>query len=163
MMKRLLLAPILCMLLLGSLPLNTFGQQKVPKSPVYVLEVQELDAVLRKSPNGTPQGKGFYLVDVRTPDEHKSGVIPGTDINIDHSEIFKRHTEIGASKDDHIVMYCQSGRRSNIAAEVLTSLGYKFVYNLKGSMGAWKQKQFPVIPPTIGTFNNQNPGQPPTR
>ena len=26
MMKRLLLAPILCMLLLGSLPLNTFGQ-----------------------------------------------------------------------------------------------------------------------------------------
>ena len=57
------------MLLLGSLPLNTFGQQKVPKSPVYVLEVQELDAVLRKSPNATPQGKAFYLLDVRTPEE----------------------------------------------------------------------------------------------
>lgn len=46
--------------------------------------------------------------------------------------------------EDHLVVYCQSGHRSNIAAETLTDLGYHHVYNVTGSMNAWLAAGFPV-------------------
>ena len=90
--------------------------------------------------------KGFVLVDVRSPEEHASGMIPGTDLNIDFREMKARHRELGAKLDDHIVVYCQSGHRSNIAAETLADLGYTHVYNVVGSMNAWTEAGFPVAP-----------------
>jgi len=81
---------------------------------------------------------------VRSPEEHGSGAIPGTDFNIDFREIKSRHREIGAQLTDHIVVYCQSGHRSNIAAETLADLGYRNVYNVQGSMNAWTEAGFPV-------------------
>ena len=72
------------------------------------------------------------------------GAIPGTDLNIDYREIGKRHRELGAGLEDHIVVYCQSGKRSNIAADTLSDLGYKNVYNIRGSMNAWLQAGYPV-------------------
>jgi rhodanese-related sulfurtransferase len=73
-------------------------------------------------------------------------MIPGTDMNIEFNQIKWRHREIGASPDDHIVVYCQSGHRSNIAAETLADLGYRNVYNVNGSMNAWVGAGYPVQP-----------------
>jgi rhodanese-related sulfurtransferase len=73
-----------------------------------------------------------------------SGFIPGTDMNIDFREIQQRHRELRANLEDHIVVYCQSGHRSNSAAETLTTLGYKHVYNVVGSMNAWESAGFPL-------------------
>lgn len=111
----------------------------------YLLTVQQLQAGLAKAPS--PQKKGFLLLDVRTPEEHRSGMIPGTDFNIDFREIKSRHRELGVQPDDHIVVYCQSGHRSNIAAETLADLGYRHVYNVAGSMNAWAEAGFPVAQP----------------
>jgi len=108
----------------------------------YLLTVQQLEAGLTKAPSSTQ--KGFVLIDVRSPEEHVKGYIPGTDFNIDFREIQTRHRELGARLDDHIVVYCQSGRRSNIAAETLAELGYRHVYNVTGSMNAWLAAGFPV-------------------
>ncbi len=108
----------------------------------YVLSVQQLRAGLVKAPS--PSAKGFVLIDVRSPEEHASGMIPGTDLNIDFREMKARHRELGAKLDDHIVVYCQSGHRSNIAAETLADLGYTHVYNVVGSMNAWTEAGFPV-------------------
>ena len=110
----------------------------------YVLSVQQLRAGLVKSPS--TGAKGFVLVDVRSPEEHASGMIPGTDLNIDFREMKTRHRELGVKLDDHIVVYCQSGHRSNIAAETLADLGYTHVYNVVGSMNAWMEAGFPVAP-----------------
>ncbi len=110
----------------------------------YVLSVQQLQAGLAKARSAG--AKGFVLVDVRSPEEHASGMIPGTDLNIDFREIKARHRELGAKLDDHIVLYCQSGRRSNVAAEALADLGYTHVYNVVGSMNAWTEAGFPVAP-----------------
>lgn len=110
----------------------------------YVLTVGQLRAGLEKGPS--PDRKPFILIDVRSPQEHATGVIPGTDLNIDFREIKARHREIGATLDDHIVVYCQSGHRSNIAAETLADLGYRHVYNVDGSMGAWVEAGYPVQP-----------------
>ncbi len=111
----------------------------------YLLTVQQLRAGMLQAPSLAQ--KGFILIDVRTPQEHVGGYIPGTDLNIEFKEIKARHREIGAKLDDHIVVYCQSGHRSNIAAETLADLGYKHVYNVRGSMNAWLEAGFPVEMP----------------
>ncbi len=111
----------------------------------YLLSVQQLQASLAKA--GPANHKGFVLVDVRSPEEHVSGMIPGTDLNIDFREMKTRHQEIGAQLNDHIVVYCQSGHRSNIAAETLADLGYRNVYNVDGSMNAWMEAGYPVVRP----------------
>ena len=108
----------------------------------YLLSVQQLQAGLKKAPSMTQ--KGFVLIDVRSPEEHSAGFIPGTDFNIDFREIKTRHREIGVPLDEHIVVYCQSGHRSNIAAETLADLGYTHVYNVRGSMNAWLEAGYPV-------------------
>lgn len=111
----------------------------------YLLSVQQLQAGLAKA--SSPEKKGFILVDVRTSEEHHTGMIPGTDFNIDFRELKTRHRELGARPDDHIVVYCQSGHRSNVAAETLADLGYRHVYNVAGSMNAWTEAGFPVTSP----------------
>jgi rhodanese-related sulfurtransferase len=108
----------------------------------YLLTVQQLEAGLSKAVS--KREKGFLLIDVRSAEEHASGFIPGTDFNIDFREIKTRYKELGAQTGDHIVVYCQSGHRSNIAAETLADLGYKNVYNVKGSMNAWLEAGYPV-------------------
>lgn len=111
----------------------------------YLLTVQQLQTGLSLA--RYMNTKGFILVDVRSPEEHLAGSIPGTDLNIDFREIQTRHGEIGAKFEDHIVVYCQSGRRSNIAAETLADLGYRHVYNVEGSMNAWLEAGYQVAQP----------------
>ena len=91
-----------------------------------------------------PNQKGFVLVDVRSPEEHQGGFIPGTDLNIDFRHIQNRHQKLRSELDSHIVVYCQSGHRSNIAANTLMSLGYTNVYNVEGSMNAWEEAGYPI-------------------
>lgn len=117
----------------------------VPAYHSYLLTVHQLRAGLTKAPSMAK--KGFVLIDVRSVEEHAGGFIPGTDYNIDFREIKARHREIGAQPDEHIVVYCQSGHRSNIAAETLADLGYTRVYNVTGSMNAWLEAGFPVARP----------------
>ncbi len=111
----------------------------------YLLTVQQLKAGLDKATQ--PQQKGFVLIDVRSPNEHNSGFIPGTDVNIDFREMQARHRELEANLDQHIVVYCQTGHRSNIAAETLMGLGYQHVYNVEGSMNAWEEAGYPIEHP----------------
>lgn len=110
----------------------------------YVISVQKLKAALEKAPDHLH--KGFFLIDVRSPQEHAGGIIPGTDRNIEFTQMKTRHREIGAQPSDHIVVYCQSGHRSNIAAETLADLGYKHVYNVSGSMNAWMDAGYELQP-----------------
>jgi len=129
---------------LGVLVLVVAGVTSGPAlaSHVRQLSVQEVKRSLDKAPS--LREKGFLLVDVRSVEEHDSGAIPGTDANIEFREMAQRHKEIGAGLDDHIVVYCQSGTRSNKAADTLTELGYRNVYNIRGSVNAWMQAGFPL-------------------
>ncbi len=108
----------------------------------YLLTVKQLKTSMNKA--SQPNQKGFVLIDVRSPEEHQDGFIPGTDFNIDFRQIQNRHQELRAELDSHIVVYCQSGHRSNIAADILMSLGYTNVYNVEGSMNAWEEAGYPI-------------------
>lgn len=126
----------------GLLLLSAISISGVSAHHSYLVTVQQLRAGLAKAPS-MPQ-KGFILIDVRSAEEHATGFIPGTDLNIEFRDIQARHRDIGAQVEDHVVVYCQSGHRSNIAAEALADLGYRHVYNVTGSMNAWLAAGFPV-------------------
>ena len=85
----------------------------------------------------------FLLLDVRTPDEFAAGHIPGA-VNIPHDQVAARLGEI--PKDDEVVLYCRSGRRAGLAAEVLASRGYTKLAHLKGDMQGWQDAGRPVEP-----------------
>ncbi len=81
----------------------------------------------------------FILLDVRSVEEHESEHIKGS-LNISYDELEKRHEEIGAGKDELIVVYCRSGNRSSIGAETLERLGYKNVLNLSAGLMNWSEE-----------------------
>ena len=71
----------------------------------------------------------YYLIDVRTPEEFKSGYLEDA-INIEWQNIKNLNKEI--KKDDKIYLYCRSGNRSGKATDILINLGYKNVKNIGG-------------------------------
>lgn len=78
------------------------------------------------------------LIDVRTPEEFATGHIEGA-LNIDYQVIGQRIGMAGIAKDDDIILYCRSGRRSSIALETLKGMGYKKLQNYGGIEDARKK------------------------
>jgi phage shock protein E len=68
---------------------------------------------------------GAKIVDVRTAEEYAEGSIRNS-VNIPLSEIHVRLDEFGP-KDQPIVVYCRSGRRSAEAKKILINNGFKDV------------------------------------
>lgn len=73
----------------------------------------------------------FVLIDVREDDEYSSGHIAGA-LPIPYGEIEERAETELTDKEQTILVYCRSGRRSAIAAQTLTALGYTNVRDLGG-------------------------------
>ena len=71
----------------------------------------------------------YLIIDVRTPDEYKSGHIENA-INIEWQDIKTISSNI--SNDKKIYLYCRSGNRSGKATEILKNIGYKDVINIGG-------------------------------
>lgn len=81
-----------------------------------------------------------FVLDVRQPDEFRSGHIPGAHLIPLHS--------LGQSlnklpQDREILCVCRSGSRSGAAARQLDGLGYT-VLNLRGGMMGWQRAGYPV-------------------
>ena len=74
---------------------------------------------------------GYIIIDARTREEFDAGHIPGA-IMIPEYEIADRAGKELPDKDQLILVYCRSGRRSKIAAEELVKLGYTNVKEFGG-------------------------------
>ena len=79
---------------------------------------------------------GYVIIDARTQSEYDEGHIPGA-IMIPEYEIADRAEKELPDKDQLILVYCRSGRRSKIAAEELVKLGYTNVKEFGGIID-WK-------------------------
>ena len=75
--------------------------------------------------------EGYIILDVREQDEYDAGHIPGA-ILIPYTQIEEKADEMLPDKDQLILVYCRSGRRSKIAAEALVELGYTNIKEFGG-------------------------------
>ena len=75
--------------------------------------------------------EGYIILDVREQDEYDAGHIPGA-ILIPYTQIKDSAEEALTDKDQLILVYCRSGRRSKIAAEALVELGYTNIREFGG-------------------------------
>ena len=74
---------------------------------------------------------GYIILDARTQEEYDQVHIPGA-IVISHEEIMEKAEDVLTDKDQLILVYCRSGRRSKIAAEALVELGYTNIREFGG-------------------------------
>ena len=82
------------------------------------------------------------LIDVREPDEHTQGAIPGA-LWIPRGFLEARIEKHVADRAAPIVLYCASGNRSLFGARSLAELGYTNVRSLAGGFTAWKRAGLP--------------------
>lgn len=75
--------------------------------------------------------QGYVILDTRTQEEYDEGHIPGA-ILIPYDEVTEKAESILTNKDQLILVYCRSGRRSKIAAAALVELGYTNIMEFGG-------------------------------
>jgi rhodanese-related sulfurtransferase len=83
------------------------------------------------------------VLDVRTPEEYAEGHVPAA-MNVTHTAIKENLANLMPHKDKKIIVYCRSGRRASIAAEILTNNGFNNVYHLSGDMNGWTKAGLPI-------------------
>ena len=82
------------------------------------------------------QETGYIILDVRRPDEFAAGHIPNA-INVPNESIGTSDIPELPNKDQLIMVYCRSGRRSKEASEKLVKLGYTNIVEFGGILD-WK-------------------------
>ena len=123
---------LLCLIIICPIGCDKADSKGVIKL-VTVEEFKELDAL-----------RDVQLLDIRTPEEYKSGYIEGYG-NMDYlSDTFKEEMET-LDKSKPIAIYCRSGGRSGRCATLMLEIGFKEIYDLEGGIIQWKAENNPVI------------------
>lgn len=102
---------------------------------VVVLEPLEAQELIEATPDEV-------VLDVRTPEEFAAGHVPdATNVNVEAADFADRLE--GLDPDATYVVYCQSGRRSAIAADKMVQAGFTTVYDM-GGITDWQAAGLPV-------------------
>src|SRR3546814_580021 len=95
------------------------------------------------------QSQGAVLVDVREDHERELGMAEGAR-GIARAELEEDPSFHFADPDTELVLICQSGGRSMLAAEVLQRLGYHNVVSVRGGTLRWSADGLPFTRPETG-------------
>ena len=87
--------------------------------------------------------RNAVLLDVREPKEFDGGRLPNA-IHIPLSQLAGRVSELAKLTSRPIIAYCDTGRRSRMAAGTLAKAGFTEIYTLQGGIAAWKKDGLPV-------------------
>ena len=85
----------------------------------------------------------FLLVDVREESEWSEGKIPGA-IYLGKGIIERDIESTEPNKNKEIILYCQGGFRSALAAESIQNMGYTRSISMSGGFSEWTNNNFPV-------------------
>lgn len=132
----LLSAAVLALAACQSKPVDVDGEKVGVDGGAYNnINTDELDSMLKN--------KDFVFVNVHIPFE---GNIADTDLSIPYDQITEpaNLAQLPVDKNAKIILYCRSGRMSEIAAEALVKLGYTNIWNLDGGMLGWEQAGFEI-------------------
>lgn len=86
--------------------------------------------------------KDFFFVNVHIPYE---GEIKNSDAFIPYDKIADNLDKFPQDKSTEIVLYCQTGRMSEIGANELLKRGYTNVSHLSGGMIDWENNGYEII------------------
>ncbi|MEY8214841.1 MAG: rhodanese-like domain-containing protein [Colwellia sp.] len=87
--------------------------------------------------------KQVVVLDVRTVEEFEEGHIPNA-VNIPHKELKARLAELSGAKNTQVVIYCRSGRRAEVARQVLVKSGFNQLDHLSGDFNEWSSNNLPT-------------------
>jgi len=134
------LVPLLAMALLGVAGGGpAFAADPAKAETISVPSMSQFDLlsrIQRKDPD-------LVVLDVRTPAEFAAGHVPGAR-NISHDLLQSSIEELSDLRNKQIVLYCRSGRRTMLAADVLHKAGFKRLAHLEGDFLAWESEQRPI-------------------
>ena len=104
---------------------------KEPSSPLTYEQISgaEAKALMESEEN-------YVIIDARTQSEFDEGHIPGAILIPEYDIVSRAENEL-PDKNQLILVYCRSGRRSKIAAQALVDLGYTNVKEFGGIID-WK-------------------------
>ncbi|XP_048501824.2 thiosulfate sulfurtransferase 16, chloroplastic-like [Beta vulgaris subsp. vulgaris] len=151
--KTIYVSPIRCRF---NLPSRNFGYSSRRAGSM----TGNLEAVSTGSPTSVPVRvahelllAGHRYLDVRTVEEFTAGHVPGA-VNIPYmlrigsgmtkNPDFLEQVSSLFGKDDEILVGCQSGKRSLMAANDLHSAGYSSIIDIAGGYSAWAQSELPT-------------------
>lgn len=109
------------------------AQGRDDRDQLEEMDVRTLDSRRREA--------ALQMIDVRSPEEWFAGHLPGA-LHIPLAALPDRMSELDASAP--VVVHCQGGGRSAIAASFLKSHGVSNVANLTGGFDAWVTNHLPV-------------------
>ena len=89
------------------------------------------------------KGDNVNLIDVREDNEWNLGRIP-TAIHLGKGIIERDIESVAKNREMELILYCQGGFRSALAAESLKKMGYKNVYSMSGGFSTWASNEFPI-------------------
>ena len=120
---------------------------KVPQTPAaavaaVVVPQMSAEALSARLAPGAARPAPLVL-DVRRAEEFTAGRVPGAR-NLSHEQVVADPALLGLPKDAEIVVYCQSGRRANMALEALQKSGYTRLVHLEGDFRGWQSQGRPV-------------------
>ena len=109
------------------------------------------------------QARGALLVDIRGDDQRRDGLIPGAIVVPRNSLEWRcdpasesRHPAI-TGRDLHIILICNEGCQSSLAAAALQQLGLIHATDLDGGFTAWAAAGQPVIAPATASQPARQP------
>lgn len=120
-MKKTFLLVLLAALLLAGCGKQTENIQEAALMNITAEEAKKL----------MDSESGYVILDVRTEQEYAEGHIPGA-ILIPDYEISEKAESVLTDKDQLILVYCRSGRRSKNAAAQLEEMGYTRIREFGG-------------------------------
>jgi rhodanese-related sulfurtransferase len=92
--------------------------------------------------NDMLQSKDFIMVNTHTP---YYAELAETDLFIPADKVEESISLFPQDKGAKIVVYCQAGMHSAIAARKLVELGYTNIWNLKVGMVEWEDEGYPLL------------------
>jgi molybdopterin/thiamine biosynthesis adenylyltransferase/rhodanese-related sulfurtransferase len=106
-------------------------------------EIRETDVDAVHDVWTSKSGDDPVIIDVRERDEYVDGHIEGAEF-IPRGLLDLKIESNVPDKSKHVILYCQGGTRSALAAKSLQDIGYENVESMAGGFGAWKQAGYPV-------------------
>jgi molybdopterin/thiamine biosynthesis adenylyltransferase/rhodanese-related sulfurtransferase len=101
-------------------------------------------------------GNGAVVLDVREAEEWSTGHVPGAK-HVPKSFLESRIEGAAPDRDQHVILYCQSGNRSAWAARTLIDdLGYTNVESMTGGITLWKDRGYDVEQPRTLTAEQRD-------